>query len=350
MQIKVSYDVVAFTTAVTSDLPPPLPPVTNDVALSLYATTPLSKFTALQLSEWLAQLLQHLVATHSAFQLRCDFANQQFHERSLKPFQDLVLQTIGERVKKVAVLGSEGSDSGSVKPGSSSSGIFGCTTISNRQRFYSQQKKGEDVEEDRYGKHLLTMNLHTLFKRSNNHNTDNNSHNSALDGNNHSNDLLQAFTNEEIEVVLKCLHEAIDRRSQADKQYRQQLEAYRSQQHRLLIEKSHAIPSRKRTFEAVSGGEAAAKKSMDGDVEEIVLADNIDLEELFGGPVVTMKAATPAIPAASTVAVKTEPTVPTNVVVDAAVPVIKKEVPASSGLAAETKKIGSRPRPRVVIK
>lgn len=326
----------------TSTLTPPLPPTSDNIALSYEAAIPLGKFNMEQLTTWLRMLLLQLKGVYPTFK-----------DRAMDGFEEIILQAVSDMSKKT--MEKEHMTS---KTKQQQGGIFGGSTISNRSRYYNTQMKDKTVDQH-VGRYIMAMNLNHIFKAYlQPHDT---SQSSSANAN--ATALLSEFTVEEVSTVIEHLKTVIEERSRADTLYRLQLEEYYKQQHRLLVENSTAVSSRKRMVEDLNGAESSNKKLKSNDYpvvslpfcntvenahppeNEVMFADDVNLEDLFGGTITTIVSTAPPV------VVKNEiiPAVKKESALTAQQPAVKQEPTASvAAVNSEVKPVVRRPR--VVIK
>lgn len=338
VQIRVNYNVKPMLEQVdTTALTPPIPPASDNIALSYEAAVPLGKFTIEQLKSWLQKLFNQFEKT-----------NPTFKEKGMDGFQELLLAAVLESSKKA--MEKENALAKTKQQG----GIFGGSTISNRSRYYNTQKKDKTIDQH-VGKFIIAMNLNHVLKtqlQSSNTSSEVSFVSASAESNNSP---LSKFTAEEISLVIEYLKTAIEQRSHADTQYRIQLEEYYKQQHRLNVENSNAIPSRKRMIEEITHG-SESKKSKPNDeaastvssaagdnaTNEFMLVDDVNLEDLFGGTIATVASSAPSVTAKD----EPKPVVKKEPVATSQPPVVKQEL--TPAVKSEVK--ATVRRPRVVIK
>jgi hypothetical protein len=255
------------------------------------------------------------------------------------------------------------------------SGLFGRTTIANRQQQPSSSTTQQDKLDSFPGKLLLKILPKDIIKQKLSSSPSSSSSapvpraspsSSQSSSSSSSSMVLIPYDENDVKIVNDYFHAAIQRRSSFDKMVQEKQNNLELEKKRLLIEKeTNVIPARKKMIELNQQQKQqlilpSSEKEDITSVESITYLDEIDLEDLIGGPITSVRAPVANKPLPSVMKKKVEkplapvPASSSSSATKAApkkaeIPVVKQE-PASSSSAS--KLVASPPTtvPPLVVK
>jgi hypothetical protein len=244
------------------------------------------------------------------------------------------------------------------------SGLFGRTTIANRQQQPSSSTTLQDKLDSFPGKLLLKILPKDIIKQklsspklSSPSSTSSapvpraSPSSSQSSSSSSSSMVLIPYDENDVKIVNDYFHAAIQRRSSFDKMVQEKQNNLELEKKRLIIEKeTNVIPARKKMIELNQQQKQhlvlpSSEKEDITSVESITYLDEIDLEDLIGGPITSVRAPVANKPLPSAIKKKVEkPIAPVSASSSssatktapkkAEIPVVKQE-PASSSSASK---------------